>query len=51
MRVYADGTKETILSGLSYPNGLEVGPDDFLYVAENGTNRVRRVDPDTGATR
>jgi sugar lactone lactonase YvrE len=48
VRVWTDGTKETILAGLNYPNGLEVGPDDFLYVAENGAFRVRRVDPDSG---
>jgi sugar lactone lactonase YvrE len=48
VRVYPDGTKDTILSGLAYPNGLEVDPDDFLYVAENGADRVRRVDPTTG---
>jgi sugar lactone lactonase YvrE len=49
VRVYPDGAKQTILSGLSAPNGLEVGPDDFVYVAEAGAGRVRRVDPDTGA--
>jgi sugar lactone lactonase YvrE len=48
VHVYPDGTKDTILGGLSYPNGLEVDPDDFLYVAENGADRVRRVDSTTG---
>jgi sugar lactone lactonase YvrE len=48
VRVYPDGTKDTILSGLAYPNGLEVDPYDFLYVAENGADRVRRVDPSSG---
>ena len=48
VRVYPDGTKSTIIAGLAYPNGLEVDPYDYLYVAENGGDRVRRVDSTTG---
>ena len=31
-----------------YPNGLDIGPDGYVYVAENGGGRVRRVNADTG---
>jgi hypothetical protein len=37
-----------VLGGLLYPNGLDVGPDGFIYVAENAAGRVRRINPDTG---
>jgi sugar lactone lactonase YvrE len=42
------GAKQTIISGLAYPNGLEVDLDGYLYVAEQNAGRVRRVDPATG---
>jgi sugar lactone lactonase YvrE len=47
-RVYPNGSVEVLLGGLAYPNGLDVGPDGFIYVAENSGGRVRRIDPDTG---
>lgn len=47
-RVYPNGSKEVVLGGLLYPNGLDVGPDGFIYVAENSAGRVRRINPDTG---
>jgi sugar lactone lactonase YvrE len=47
-RVYPNGSVSVLLGGLLYPNGLDIGPDGFIYVAENGAGRVRRVDPDTG---
>lgn len=42
-----DGSQVTLLGGLSYPNGLSVGLDGWVYVAENSGNRVQRVDPIT----
>ncbi len=48
VRISPTGAVSTILSGLSYPNGLEVDDEGFLYVAENSGARVRKVDPDTG---
>ncbi len=47
-RIYPNGYTQTVLAGLEYPNGLDVGPDGFIYVAENNAGRVRRIDPDTG---
>ncbi len=31
---------------LSYPEGIDVGPDGSLYIADTSNNRVRRVGPD-----
>ena len=42
------GGSVTVLSGLEYPNGLDVGLDGFVYVSEQAAGRVRRVNPDTG---
>ena len=47
-RVYPNGAVSVVLGGLLYPNGLDIGPDGFVYVAENNGGRVRRIDPDTG---
>ena len=47
-RVQTNGSVVTVLGGLLYPNGLDLGPDGFVYVAENGAGRVRRVNLDTG---
>jgi sugar lactone lactonase YvrE len=47
-RVHANGSVSTVLGGLLYPNGLELGPDGFVYVAENAAGRVRRVNVETG---
>ena len=47
-RAFPNGTLTTILGGLEYPNGLDIGPDGYVYVAENNADRVRRVNPDTG---
>ena len=49
--VYVDaatGAKNPIATGLQYPNGGEVDPDGYVYVAEQSAGRVRRVDPTTG---
>lgn len=47
LRVTSGGT-EVLLSGLSYPNGVEVDPDGYVYVSENSGERVQRVHADTG---
>jgi sugar lactone lactonase YvrE len=47
-RVQTNGSVVTVLGGLLYPNGLALGPDGFVYVAENAAGRVRRVNVDTG---
>jgi sugar lactone lactonase YvrE len=47
-RVHTNGSVVTVLGGLLYPNGLDLGPDGFVYVAENGAGRVRRVNVETG---
>jgi sugar lactone lactonase YvrE len=48
VRVGVDMSRSVLLGGLAYPNGLDIGPDGFIYVAENAAGRVRRVNPDTG---
>ena len=50
-RFNTDGTPIGVFaSGLSNPEGWAYGPDGALYVAEWTGNRVRRLDPETGAT-
>jgi hypothetical protein len=39
---------EVVLGGLSYPNGMDVDLDGWVYVAEQSGNRVRRINPETG---
>jgi len=41
-------TKQTILGGLAYPNGIDVDQEGRVYIAEQDAGRVRRVDPITG---
>lgn len=48
LRIGKNGGKRVILAGLQYPNGLDVDPDGFIYVAEQDAGRVRRVDSETG---
>ncbi len=45
----ATGELTVVLSGLEYPNGLDVDYDGFVYVSEQNAGRVRRIDPDSGA--
>lgn len=49
VRVSPSGSRRVILSGLLYPNGLEIGLDGQLYLTEQTGGRIRRVDPDSGA--
>lgn len=44
-RIATDGSVEVIAAGLSYPNGLTVGMNDLVYVAEQSGNRVVSIDP------
>ena len=47
-RASSDGSHWAVLSGMNYGNGIEIGLDGFVYVAEQTGGRVRRIDPDTG---
>ncbi|MBI2896700.1 MAG: hypothetical protein HYY06_24290 [Deltaproteobacteria bacterium] len=47
-RAAQNGAAVPVLSGLVYPNGLEVDLDGFVYVSEQSAGRVRKVDPLTG---
>jgi sugar lactone lactonase YvrE len=49
IRIAPNGASTTVLSGIAYPNGVEVGKDGFVYVAEHDAGNVRRIHPDTGA--
>lgn len=51
VRLEADGTRYDVLTGLSYPNGIEVGPDGIVYFTEHGARRVWRLDPYSGDAR
>ncbi|MBN1347351.1 MAG: hypothetical protein JXQ73_31970, partial [Phycisphaerae bacterium] len=44
------GAREVVLSGLSYPNGLEMDLSGLVYLAETHANRIRRINVDTGAS-
>ncbi len=48
IRIAPNGASTTILSGIAYPNGVEVGMDNYVYVAEHDAGNVRRINPDTG---
>ncbi len=45
---HATSSNEVVIAGLLYPNGVEVGRDGYVYVAENSSDRVRQIDPYTG---
>ena len=47
-RADAKGNHWPVLSGMNYGNGIEIGIDGYVYVAEQTGGRVRRIDPDTG---
>ena len=46
---YQAGTRATVLSGLSRPTSVVIGPDRAIYVSNNGTSmgggQVLRIDP------
>jgi sugar lactone lactonase YvrE len=41
----------TVVSGLSFPEGLAVGADGTLLVVESGVGRLSAIDPETGQVR
>ena len=49
IRVAPDGTRSTVLSGLTRPTSVAVGPDGSLYVSNRGISagigEVLRVEP------
>lgn len=48
VRVDEEGVQHTVLSGLSYPNGLTVDLDGWVYLTEHDANKVLRIHPFTG---
>jgi hypothetical protein len=50
VRIDGEGVQHTVLTGLSYPNGLTVDMDGWVYVTEHDANKVLRVHPFTGET-
>lgn len=44
------GASMPLVSGLAYPNGIEIGPDGRVYVTEWGGGRLLRIDTDTSQT-
>ncbi|MDJ0766112.1 MAG: hypothetical protein QNJ97_24225 [Myxococcota bacterium] len=48
LRVASNGSVVTIISGLEYPNGVEIDNAGNIYVSEHAAGRIRRVDPETG---
>src|SRR5688572_5777016 len=48
-RVAPNGATTPVVSGLDYPNGIEIDLDGMVYIAEQSAGKVRRVDPMTGA--
>jgi len=48
MKVVPGSGAEVVVSGMSYPNGIEVDLEGFVYVTEHDAGRVRRIDPETG---
>lgn len=48
IKVAPNGATSVLLSGLQYPNGLDIDLDGTIYVAEQNGNRLRAVDPVSG---
>ena len=48
VKIKPNGAVVTLLSGLSYPNGVEIHEDGWIAVSELDAGVVRRVDPSTG---
>ena len=49
VRVATDGTRTTLIAGLTRPTGLALGPDGRIYISHRGTSvgggEVLRIDP------
>lgn len=50
VRIDEEGVQHTVLTGLSYPNGLTVDMNGWVYLTEHDANKVLRVHPFTGET-
>jgi hypothetical protein len=48
LRIASNGSKSTILGGMSQPNGIAVGLDGFVYLTMS-TGQVRRINANGGA--
>lgn len=46
-RIDPQGVQSTVLAGLPEPNGIAIGLDGFIYLANSG-GQVRRINPDNG---
>jgi sugar lactone lactonase YvrE len=47
-RLTIGGAPRPLVSGLTHPNGMEVGLDGFVYVSDEARDQVLRIDPETG---
>ena len=43
------GARKVVADGLAGPEGIDVGPDGRLYVAEVGQKRIVAIDPANGS--
>ena len=48
LRITPQGAKSSIATGFTYPNGVEIGLDGAIYVADQANQRVVRVDTALG---
>ncbi len=48
LRITTSGSPQTIVTGIQYPNGVEVDMENFVYVSEHDQGNIWRVNPDTG---
>jgi glutamine cyclotransferase len=48
VRVDVDGIPHTVMNNLSFPDGIEIGLDDMVYLTILGEDRLVRVDPFSG---
>lgn len=48
VNAYADGVG--ILTSFSFPTGITIDSTGNLYVADNGNNRIRKIDPSSNVT-
>jgi hypothetical protein len=48
LQITPEGSITTLISGLQYPNGMDVARDGTIYVAEQNAGRLRAVNPETG---
>jgi hypothetical protein len=48
IRIDPEGTQHVVLTGLSYPNGIIIDLNGWIYFSEHDNSQVRRVHPYTG---